>query len=86
MIIARNPYVNYQRVQKANVEAFRAIAPNPKSGYKFLCWIYTTTEGRVAEWNVVDPTASSTDCYYVAPATFPGTHYIKNYALYVPTS
>lgn len=86
MIVARNPYVDYQRVQKANTEKFAATAPNPKSGYKFLCWIYTTTEGQVAEWNVVDPAASSTDCYYVAPATFPGTHYIRNYALYVPTS
>ena len=86
MIVARNPYVNYHRLQKANSEAFRAIAPAAKSGYKFLCWIYTTTEGQVAEWNVEDPTAPSTDCFYVAPSPFPGTHYVRNYALYVPTS
>lgn len=86
MIVARNPYVAYSRVQKANAEAFRAIAPAARSGYKFLCWVYTTTEGQAAEWNVEFPDQASTNCFYIAPSTFPGTHYIRNYALYVPIS
>lgn len=86
MIVARNPYVAYSRLQKANADSFTATAPTPRRGYKFLCWVYTTTESQVAEWNLEFPDQSSTKCFYVAPQNFPGTHWIRNYALYVPIS
>ena len=86
MITSRAPYVAYSRLQKANTDTFTATAPTPRKGYKFLCWVYTTTESQVAEWNLEFPDQSSTKCFYVAPQNFPGTHWIRNYALYVPTS
>ena len=86
MIVQRAPYFATARVQKANIESFQMTAPAPKSGFKFLCWFYFTTEGQVAEWNADVPSSRTCRLFYCAPQTFPGTHYIIGYALYVPTS
>ena len=86
MIVQRAPYFATSRVQKANTQDFQMTAPAPKSGFKFLCWFYFTTEGQVAEWNADLPSSRTCRLFYCAPQNFPGTHYIIGYALYVPTS
>ena len=86
MITSRAPYFATSRVQKANTQDFQMTAPAPKSGFKFLCWFYFTTEGQVAEWNADVPSSRTCRLFYCAPQNFPGTHYIIGYALYVPTS
>lgn len=59
-------------------------APNPKSGYKFLCWVYVTTSGAVASWNAEVPTSQTTKFWFVSSGdgNFNGT--VVGYALYVP--
>ena len=82
----KQPYIASTSARKTNTEAFSMTAPNSKSGYKFLCWIYVTTLGAVASWSAEVPTSQTTTFWFCfsGDGNFNGT--VVGYALYVPNA
>lgn len=81
----KQPYVASVSSKRSNTTEFSMTAPNPKSGYKFLCWIYVTTSGAVASWNAEIPTNRTTKFWFVQGGDWNSSASVIGYALYVPS-
>lgn len=87
MIVDRAPYVASVSSYRTNTNQFSLTAPNPKSGYKFLSWYITATQGMAAQWNADTPLNRTANFFYAAPNGVPFlNHTVIGYALYVPIS
>lgn len=72
------------RIQKKHAESVVLSAP-PKTGYRFVCWLYVITEGWVSNVYPAEPTLSTTRMF-VADMGLNYDAYgdVRGYCLYVP--